>query len=417
MPYLYPALEAGLKVRLALKPMKDGLYAGCYKPSRGGLVSILTNPVYIGWWLPLQGDPIMNNHEPIVPEELFWMVHRRLSTFDLYGNRQRPERVTRFGAVEGLLKKVLASDQGDVCYTGTFSDFGTVYRIGRRVEKLLIDEQFTVSVPTIDGEFCRQFFKHLDQWKGCEDWSEKLEQKLRREQARKSQINGIIAQAQERWAYNMATIKDQSVPKTPKMLQDLAKECAGLEEKIAQWEMDLQTIDDPELADEKTQYEIYTLLPDLMDNWNDLSFATRLRFINALTRRVVLNHVSPNWLKMEIHWKRADWGVDIGHIRRHSYHEMWRQEEDAIIQASYLTEDPMDLLEQLPDRSWDAIRHRALKLGLQRVRKIRGERAAGKYRHISLHDELYAQTQDFDPIAKDSIWFAISESRKDTNQR
>jgi DNA invertase Pin-like site-specific DNA recombinase len=49
MPYLYPPLEAGVKVRLAIKPIADGAYAGCYKPSRGGLVSILTNPAYIGW--------------------------------------------------------------------------------------------------------------------------------------------------------------------------------------------------------------------------------------------------------------------------------------------------------------------------------------------------------------------------------
>jgi hypothetical protein len=46
MPYLYPALEAGLKLRLAIKPITDGVYAGCYKPSRGGLISILTNPAY-----------------------------------------------------------------------------------------------------------------------------------------------------------------------------------------------------------------------------------------------------------------------------------------------------------------------------------------------------------------------------------
>ena len=94
--------------------MKEGLYAGCYKPSRGGLLSILTNPAYIGWWIPLQGDVIVNNHEPIVPEELFWMVHRQLSSYDLNGNRQKPERVTRYGTVEALLKKVLESDQGDV---------------------------------------------------------------------------------------------------------------------------------------------------------------------------------------------------------------------------------------------------------------------------------------------------------------
>src|SRR5215469_12603 len=417
IPYVYPRLEEGMKVRLAIKPIKEGMYEGCYKPSRGGLLSILTNPAYIGWWIPLQGDVIINNHKPIVPEELFWMAHRRLSSYDLNGNRQKPERVTRYGTVEGLLKKVLTSDQGNVCYTGTFSEFGTVYRFGKKIDGLVLDEQFTVSISTIDGEFLNKFFEHLRKWQGYEDWSERLEQKVRKEEARKHQINGLIAQAQERWDYNMATFKDPSIPKTPRMKQELANECAGLEGKIAQWQQDLQTIDDPELADEQTQYEIYTLLPDLMDYWDDLSFATRLRFVNALTRRVVLNHVSPNWLKMEIHWKRADWGIDIGHIRRHSYHENWRQEEDAIIQTSYLTIDPKNLLEQLPDRSWEAIRHRALRLGLQRVRKIRGERGITIYRHISLQDSDYARKEGFDPTRKDAVWSATGVLKKDTNRR
>ncbi len=98
-------------------------------------------------------------------------------------------------------------------------------------------------------------------------------------------------------------------------------------------------------------------------------------------------------------------------------HENWRPEEDAIIQASYLTADPMDLLEQLPDRSWDAIRHRALWLGLQRVRKIRGERGSGIYRHISLQDSEYVREEGFDPKGKEAIWFATDGSRKDTSQR
>jgi hypothetical protein len=108
MPYLFPAFEewvdpknisrfSGNRKNRGGSLITEGLYKGCYKPTADGLKSILTNPVYIGWWLPLEGGVIENNHEPIVDETLFSYAHKRLSTYTLYGERQQPARITRPG--------------------------------------------------------------------------------------------------------------------------------------------------------------------------------------------------------------------------------------------------------------------------------------------------------------------------------
>jgi hypothetical protein len=57
------------RLKCSLKRSKT--LEGHYKPTKDGIESILTNPVYIGWWLPIGGGVIENNHEAIVEEGLF----------------------------------------------------------------------------------------------------------------------------------------------------------------------------------------------------------------------------------------------------------------------------------------------------------------------------------------------------------
>src|SRR5690349_20733656 len=135
-----------------------------------------------------------------------------------------------------------------------------------------------------------------------------LIEKQRKEE--KQTIIQLIQQAKLQWQESMDTLKNPGIPKTEQMKIDLANTCAGLEEKIAMLEKDLDTPANEEEEDEITQYQIYTLLPDLIDNWSKLSFNTRLKFVGALTRKVIISHPAPVWLKMAILWKRPEWGID-----------------------------------------------------------------------------------------------------------
>jgi DNA invertase Pin-like site-specific DNA recombinase len=70
--YLYPPFEAWVEKenvkKFAVKQITEGPFAGYYKPTETGLRYMLTNPVYIGWWIPLDGGVVYNNHEPLVSD-------------------------------------------------------------------------------------------------------------------------------------------------------------------------------------------------------------------------------------------------------------------------------------------------------------------------------------------------------------
>lgn len=97
--------------------IKEGPYKGNYKPMTASWIrSILCNPVYIGWWIPINGGLVENNHDAIMDEVLFAYAHKRLSTYDLNGERQKPELCNRSGNAEAILKKVLFDEFGRPMY-------------------------------------------------------------------------------------------------------------------------------------------------------------------------------------------------------------------------------------------------------------------------------------------------------------
>src|SRR5690606_22776070 len=66
----------GFKVGNYIKPKAGGIFL-----SRGGLKRLLMNPTYIGHWVYRDMVVRWNNHEPIVPEELFWKAFHYLSPY------------------------------------------------------------------------------------------------------------------------------------------------------------------------------------------------------------------------------------------------------------------------------------------------------------------------------------------------
>ncbi|HYU76622.1 MAG TPA: recombinase family protein [Ktedonobacteraceae bacterium] len=405
MPYLFPKFEEWVDKknisRFMIKEIEIGPYAGNYKPTENGLESILTNPVYLGWWIPLDGGVIENNHESIVDEGLFTYAHKRLSSFALDGARQKPERVVRNGKVKALLKKVLRNEDGVPFYA--LPDNGGAYKCLQN-SGLVNDYKLSVKVEIIDPLFLGKFFEHLRSWKGYENWEERLEQMEKIKEHREQTILSLIAEAQRQRRETMSILDDPDVPKTKQMKIEYAMKIAGLEEKIQQLKNDLTPAVDEEEEDEKVQYTIYTLLPDLIAEWENLQFETQLRFIGALVRRVVMSHPAPLWIKVEIIWKRPEWGVDILHLRRRAYQASWAEEEDAIIREMYPRVDAADILQKLPDRTWEAIRQRGQKIAVVRERGVNMTDAYRVYDDVSLRDVQYAQEHTLTLKGKNPQW-------------
>ncbi|MEO8954422.1 MAG: recombinase family protein [Ktedonobacteraceae bacterium] len=409
MPYLFPKFEEWVDKktvsRFEVKPISDGPYAGNYKPTRSGIESILTNPANIGWWIPIEGEIVKDNHPAIFPEDLFWLIFNKISTHDLQGNRVKPERVTRYGKVDGLLKKRIENEKGWPFYA-IYSAGVACYK-AMQYTGLGYEHGLVVPVVDIDPIFQERLFYHLRHWTGCDDWEEQLSVKEHAELNRKQQIQKLIDQACSDREGTLDILTDRTIPKTPQMKRDLAAKCKGLEGKIAKFERDLDITPDQELADEKIQHKIYTLLPALLEKWDRLHFEEQLLFVNALVRQVIVSHPAPSWLAMEIHWKRADWGVDVTYnIRRECSHTTnWSEKDDALLADLYPRTSTMDILQAFPDRTWGSIICHATRIGVKR--RIKEPTGVGKvYKNRTLRDIEYEREHGIIAGGNATVWSA-----------
>lgn len=128
MPSVFPRYEAWVDKR-SIRDRKWKKAPNGYHISRNGIISILTNPVYIGWMV-VEGDIVsMHNHEALIPPEkqyLFWYAFDHLSEFTIKGevnaNRSIPPRrfFHRHTTDEaGLLKdRIEAQGKPGLCTSG-----------------------------------------------------------------------------------------------------------------------------------------------------------------------------------------------------------------------------------------------------------------------------------------------------------
>jgi Recombinase len=393
MPYLFPKFESWVDSKnigkFLVKEIEDGPHQGNYKPSERGLRSILTNPVYIGWWIPIEGGVIENNHEPIVDEWLFTYAHKRLSTHDLNGERQKPALV-RNGDTEALLKKVTVGENGHRVYAKTDRKCG--YYVACTYGTLSQEYEVSVSVKWLDEVFLEKFLERvvsIDPAK-FSDWEDAIEQKQATREERKKLIRRQVNDARRQRRETMDILDDPEVPKTKQMKIDYANKVAGLEAKIAEWEQQLEAPNDED--DEEVIYEISTLIPRIGDVWPRLPFDKKLRFVGALVNRASLRSVAPNWLELRIEWKMEGWETDIAYIQAlKGTGKKWTKEEEKLLGELYLLGEAEELLEAFPDRSWQGIYNHANKLGMHRISSGRGPGGTRLDNRIALNDAKFME--------------------------
>ncbi len=414
MPYLFPKFESWVDMshlKFSLERHLKGEQPcktpeGHYKPAKHGIISILTNPVYIGWWLPLDGGVIENNHKAIIEDGLFTYAHKRLSTQDLHGERQKPQRVIRYGKVEAILKKVIKDETGQNIYVSP--NRGGLYRCNS-YDGYIAKHRYMAPVPLIDQSFLEKFFERLQgHWKpGYEDWISKIQERQQDKQGVKQELKRQIVEAQKQRQETLDILDDPDIPKTKSMKIHYANKIAGLEARIAEWENELKK-PDTEDDDAEAILEIDKLISVIVAEWENLPFKRKMRFVNALVKDFILHRPTPGWLAVEIRWKRPDWTIDSCFLRCTANREVWTPEEDEIVRSLYAKEKARAIMQALPDKTWCAIEHRAGKL---RVRKETaadfqelGFRSNKEIRNLCWLDIQFAEKHGLSPCAKTAQW-------------
>lgn len=128
-------------------------------------------------------------------------------------------------------------------------------------------------------------------------------------------------------------------------------------------------------AEELEQAEAKQKLPEVHERWAAMSLASKQRFIRAATSRIELDQLAAGWAKLTIHWSLLLGGDDEGYIIDEAYiwttaGKRWTEEEKQLLREHYPSAERDWLMEQLPEREWNAIIAKAGVLRIERPHSV-----------------------------------------------
>lgn len=358
MPVLFsaftPDVDPRSVSRLELKRVDGG-----YHVTRKGLVSILTNVSYLGWWIYQGKVKIKDNHPAIIDEGLFWYAFNRLSTYTLEGERnERVKRATRYqregtGSSNALLKNIIGSELLGAVYTiPAPSHKYWFYAIYEKDLSLVVDYHSAISVPDLDEVFTARLLERLEQTSNFSHYREYAEQERRNVERECISIQNQIEEIDLQCAGLMMSLKKPAL--NIKLRENFEQEYERLQ---SQREELVRKFEAPQRSSRATELlGYYELVDKLAPHWDALSFGDRTMLIEALTERVLIDAMAPHWIRIIIEWRDPEWGRDTGYIwRQYGSSPGWTEEENEIVKQFYSSDDRATLMSRLPVRSWSAI--------------------------------------------------------------
>src|SRR5207244_770052 len=108
-----------------------------------------------------------------------------------------------------------------------------------------------------------------------------------------------------------------------------------------------------ELQEARKFADFQTEVKQLAVVWEKKPFAIRKEFVNVFVKQAVIRVESTHWVRLEIQWAHPAWAANTLFIRRrHGEHEVWTEEEKAILRIHYFTADQPTFLQLLPTKTW-----------------------------------------------------------------
>ncbi|HLG61406.1 MAG TPA: recombinase family protein [Ktedonosporobacter sp.] len=342
--------------------------------NRSGLITLLTNYAYIGWYVRNGVIVSKDNHTAIVSEEDFWYAHNRLSKYMPDGeqneNRPRATRYSKDGTepVEALLQGVLRLDN-----TGAYTCSSTQKYIVRSTQSSYdkVDE-LAIGIKTLDTIFVEALLSVVAARREQEEKDGKIGEgiyaRLKELQAEKDvEVSSIDSQLEQA----------EKLIKKHERLKAVAEEEDNIEEyrvqvrKLKQLNETYKALEakSKEAATDKEDVEeCETLIECVMNDWKGMKLARKLRFVNLVTESVNLTVASQHFLKMEINFKPLLGCSVTGYIYRRvgKHGEQWTGEEKGVLEEMYPYGDRADILKKFPERTWETIVTHARLYGLKR---------------------------------------------------
>ena len=401
MPVLFPQFGKEIDRRTVSRFLLRKVPGG-YHLSRPGLMYLLTNPIYIGWWI-IQGDIISRqNHEPIIDREheyLFWYAFNRLSPYTTDGeeNTKRETQPRRFyqkstAQQTGLLKERITAHDSNVYVHLAHGSYQ--YTIAPKASSSMLHVGHNaIEASVVDTAFTKRFFERLEATHDFDEYQRWISEETQKQETLSTSISQQLQQIdiqQEAILQEIVDIRTQirekvrleqeTTSKEDALRKRLEAEAQPMIEKLRirfnrleatkeELTTKLQSSEDNQSLATARQYaDFQTEVQKLLPVWDNKPFTVRQEFVNLFVREAVLNIAATHWLCLEIVWSHPAWEADTLFIHRsHGSAPFWTEEEREVIRILYPKAAQKELLQALPEKSWAAIRTEAHNLRIRRA--------------------------------------------------
>ena len=328
------------------------------------VVGLATNLKLVGIWQWGDSEPIVDNHEPAVPEDLF------LKAYELATAQNKPRgRAVNFETLDwaGLLWCMSDPEPRLISSHNAGGRYVCDYEYQRGKGRTCLD----ITARFIDEPLTTEVLRQLDFMPYADEVFEKLEAdvtqgKLEKLQHRRAEAT--IGESIKKWQSLLQTCVDTETGQVDREKESfywdqIRKEKARLED-LSVRPMKNNNYTPDHLA------QVSYFLRKLPSNWNNYPGSLRNRLLKLIIAKVELHH-NQERIEATIIWKvgfkqRVTIHRPLARGRRDAY---WTQEEDELLRMLYPSSPVSVIMAALPKRSWKAIAERAPRLHIKRQRQ------------------------------------------------
>jgi hypothetical protein len=407
-PIIFPEFEEWVDPR-NVNRFKMAKYpgGGYYPKGKDTVVSMLTNPIYIGYRTVegvirrnSKGEKIID-HAPVIERDLFDFAYYRLAKVDLDGNPlegKRPRRFFQQGSKGdyGLLKFRITSSQGEVrthadgAYFGETSPGTGSYHIQtleRGSSLYHVITHAAIPCEELDTIIVNRLMEHVHEIsRNHEDIAEYEQNAHKIREERLSKIRQIessiqdIASKQAGLTISLGQVTkeiDEETDAEKKEIKERRKQL--IIEQIDRLELERRKlIKTKSTLSEEAESDLDTLdreLEKLEARWPKYTFEKRRSLINFIVKDVVIDTVSTHWVRVQVLWLHEAWGrEEMYWYRTKGRNVQWTEQEIAIVREHYAAMPRLQLMALLPHRGWHAIRGLGIRLKIARTTQGRPTR-------------------------------------------
>lgn len=335
---------------------------------RNAIISILTNPAYLGWYLYNGMVVSKEAHKPIVSYDLFMYAYTKLNDRTLEGepNESRPKVERHTVDVPALLEGLLTSN-GIPVYVMSRGTYAARLPVDKwksteliiRVEKLdsIIDAAMLHALSIMGTR------KRLGVQSDVDEQVEALlVEKTEQLVDYDEQLATIDTGINEWELAKRVSMREQDEPGVTEAVRNLKRlrsDRATVEEARE------QAGKEAALLSESTE-----LINEALVRYTTMTIEQRRRLIRLFVSCADIVEETPHILKLTLHFTRIPLQptpMVVFFYRTSGSRPAWTEAENEILRTMYTHADRADIMEALPVRTWESASLQARALGLSRT--------------------------------------------------